>query len=147
MAEKVTVHKIPRFQCSNKPLRLSVLYDDKSNSSLKGSLTLPMLRLFLSKAQRCKYFWKPSKPCHFGTHWKALAEYSQMSTHLPGFQSFFSFLHHFVSTKIATSSVRVKKEAIRMTTIKLSKVCSGNRYPIKVSQLGLAAQSSWLVYF
>ena len=72
------------------------------------SLTLPMLRLFLSKAQRCKYFWKPSKPCHVGTRWKALAEYSQISTHLPGFQSFFSFLHHFVSTKIATSSVRVK---------------------------------------
>ena len=29
-----------------------------------------------------------------------------MSTHLPGFQSFFRFLHHFVMTRfIATSSI------------------------------------------
>ena len=28
---------------------------------------------------------KPSKPCHDGIHWIALAEYSQMSTHLSGF--------------------------------------------------------------
>ena len=40
----------------------------------------------------------------------ALAEYSQMTTHVPGFESFFSccFLHHFVLAKLATSSVRVK---------------------------------------
>ena len=31
-----------------------------------------------------------------------------MSTHLPGFQSFFSFLHHFVLPKVATSRKRVK---------------------------------------
>ena len=36
-------------------------------------------------------FWKPSKPCHVGIHWKALAEYSQMSTHLLGFRLFFIF--------------------------------------------------------
>ena len=29
-------------------------------------LTLPMLRLFSSKAQGHKDFWKPSKPCHVG---------------------------------------------------------------------------------
>ena len=45
----------------------------------------PMLRLLSSKAQGRKYFWKPSKPCHVSIHWKALAEYSHMSTHLPGF--------------------------------------------------------------
>ena len=28
----------------------------------------------------------PLKPCHVGTHWIALVEYSQMSTHLLGFQ-------------------------------------------------------------
>ena len=41
-----------------------------------------------------KYFCKPYKPCHVGIHWKALrlAEYSQMSTHMPGFQSSFRFL-------------------------------------------------------
>ena len=32
------------------------------------SLTLPMLRLPSSKAQRRKDFWKPSKTCHFGIH-------------------------------------------------------------------------------
>ena len=29
--------------------------------------------------------------CHVGIHWIALAEYFQMSTHLPGFQSLFRF--------------------------------------------------------
>ena len=34
-----------------------------------------------------------------------------MSTHVPGFQSFFMFFfHHFVKAKLATSSVRVKEE-------------------------------------
>ena len=32
-------------------------------------------------------FWKPSKSCHVGIEWKAVAEYSQMSTHVPGIQS------------------------------------------------------------
>ena len=44
--------------------------------------------------------------------WEALAEYSQMSTHVPGFQSlgFFSFfLHHFILAILATSSVQVIK--------------------------------------
>ena len=31
-----------------------------------------------------------------------------MSTHVPGFQPLFSFLHHFVLAKLATSSIRVK---------------------------------------
>ena len=54
-------------------------------------LTLPMLRLLSSKAQERKDSWKSSKPCHVGIHWKALAEFSQMSTHLPGFRSFSRF--------------------------------------------------------
>ena len=29
------------------------------------------------------------KPCHIGIHLIALVKYSQMSTHMPGFQSFF----------------------------------------------------------
>ena len=33
---------------------------------------------------RVQKFWKPSKPCHVGIHWIALAEYSQMSAHGPG---------------------------------------------------------------
>ena len=60
-------------------------------------LTLPMMRLLLPKAQGCKDFLKPSKPCLVGTHWKALAEHSQMSTHLPRvsmvFQDFFMILY------------------------------------------------------
>ena len=68
-----------------------------------------MLRLLLSKAQERIYFWKPSKPCHVGIHWIALAEYSQMSTHFPRVSViFFRFLHHFVLAKLATSSIRVK---------------------------------------
>ena len=51
------------------------------------TLTLPMLRLLLFKAQGCKDLWKQSKPCHGGIHWKALVECSQMSTDLWGFQS------------------------------------------------------------
>ena len=30
-----------------------------------------------------------------------------MSIHVPGFESFFGFLHYFVLTKLATSSIRV----------------------------------------
>ena len=55
------------------------------------ALTLPMLRLLLSKTQEHQHFEKTSKPCHVGIHWVALTEYSQMSTHMPGFQSFFRF--------------------------------------------------------
>ena len=61
-------------------------------------LTLQMLRLHSSKAQGRKTLWKPSKPCHVGMHWKALAEFSQMSTHVPGFQSISRFLHPKVLT-------------------------------------------------
>ena len=40
-------------------------------------LTLSMQRLLNSStAQGCKDFWEPSKPCHDGIHWIALAEYS-----------------------------------------------------------------------
>ena len=39
------------------------------------------------------------------------AEYSQKRTHVPGFQSYFSFfLHHFVSALFATSGIGVKCE-------------------------------------
>ena len=42
--------------------------------------------------QEAKIFEKYRKPCHVGIHWIALTEYSQMSTNLPGFRSFFRFL-------------------------------------------------------
>ena len=31
-----------------------------------------------------------------------------MSTHMPGFQSFQAFLHHFVLAKLASSSIKVR---------------------------------------
>ena len=67
--------------------------------------TLVMLRLLSLKAQGCKDFRKPFKPCDVGIHWIALAEYSQMSSNVPGFKSFFRFLHNFVMAKLATSSI------------------------------------------
>ena len=71
-----------------------------------------MLRLLLSKAQGCKDFWKTLKPCLVGIHWKALDEYSQMSTHVPGFEA---PLHHFLLQKLATSSIRVKLTSLFFT--------------------------------
>ena len=68
-------------------------------------LTLSMQRLLLSKAQGRKDFRKPFKPCHVGIHRIALDDYSQMSTHVLGFQSFSFFLHHFVSAKLATEEL------------------------------------------
>ena len=51
-----------------------------------------------------------SKRCHVGIPWIALNESSQMSTHMPGFQSFLlGFLHCFVLDKLANSSTRVNK--------------------------------------
>ena len=47
-----------------------------------------MLGLLSPKAQENILFEKTSIPCHVGIHWKAFAEYSQMSTNLPGFRSF-----------------------------------------------------------
>ena len=39
------------------------------------------------------------------SYMKDLAAYSRMSTHVPGFQSFFfGFLHRYVMAKLATSS-------------------------------------------
>ena len=64
-------------------------------------LMLLMLRLLSSKAQGRKYFRKPSKPCHVAIHWKALAEYFHMSTHLPGFRSFFRFFASFCIGQIS----------------------------------------------
>ena len=45
-------------------------------------------------------FWKPSKPCHVSIHWIALSEYSQMSTHVPGFQYFFHVFCIIVMRKL-----------------------------------------------
>ena len=69
--------------------QVSCLYYIQEILNPYHALTLPMLRLPSSKAQGRNDFRKPSKPCQVGIHLKALTEYSQVSTHMPGFQSFF----------------------------------------------------------
>ena len=49
-----------------------------------------------------KDFCKQSKPCHVDIHWIALAEHSQMSTHMPGL---------FLLAKLATSNIRVEDDS------------------------------------
>ena len=61
---------------------------------------------------RTQIFRRPSKPCYVGIHWIALTDHSQMSTHIPGFQSFFRY---FVSAKLATSSRRVNPFTLRVS--------------------------------
>ena len=68
-------------------------------------LTLPMPRLFSSRAQGCKDFLNPSEPCHVGIHGIALAKDCRISTHMKGFHSFSGFLHLFALVKSATSSI------------------------------------------
>ena len=59
---------------------------------------------------------KTIKTYYVGIHWIGLTEYSQMSTYVPGFQTYFSgFLHcvfcivlfAFVFAKLATSSIKI----------------------------------------
>ena len=76
-----------------KNLHLLVLWI-KVVLALEG-LTLRMLRLLFSKAKGRKDFWKSFKPCHVDIHLIALAEYSQMSTHMLGFQSYLRFFASF----------------------------------------------------
>ena len=59
----------------------------------------------MAEATFVQRFLKSSIPCHVGIHWKALIEYSHMSTNMPGLQSL--FMHHFVMTILATTSLRV----------------------------------------
>ena len=74
-----------------------------SKSISKGIIILDDTRLNSSNAEATffqsteggKHFRKPSKAYHVGIHWIALAEYSQMSTHVPGFQTFFRFFALF----------------------------------------------------
>ena len=52
-----------------------------------------------------KDFRNPSKPCHVGIHWKALAEYSQINAR---FSAISVYLNDFVLIKSVTSSIKVK---------------------------------------
>ena len=52
---------------------------------------------------------------------------------MPGFQSFFRFLHHFVLANLASSSIRVK-----VSTEKPAQCNDGNSQMLVDSQLSLA---------
>ena len=58
------------------------------------------------QSTRMQKFRKPFKPYHVGIHWKALTEYSQISTHVPWFQSFFRLFASLCIGQI--SSIKVK---------------------------------------
>ena len=72
---------------------------------------------FVRRMRMWLFLWKPSKPYHVGIHWIALAEYSQMSTRVPGFQSFSWFLRHFVLAKLDSSSISVKDTNLMKTIL------------------------------
>ena len=57
---------------------------------IPDNITLPMLRL-LSFREHGNSFRKPFKPWYVSIHRIALTDYSQVSTHVPKFRSFFSF--------------------------------------------------------
>ena len=79
-----------KYLLLQKSLHLLVMGSlDRGILTWKCLLTPPMLRLFSSKAQGRWELWKPSKLYLVGIHWITLTEYSQMSTHVPGFPSFF----------------------------------------------------------
>ena len=78
-----------------------MLYSDAEiRNASKITLTLSTLRLFSSKAQECKILEITLKPCRLGIHLKALAEYSQISTHLQGLSYFFGFFASFCISQI-----------------------------------------------
>ena len=84
---RTTTTQHPTFHARNFPGSLSESCSPLASLTCFNPLTLPTFGLLSSKAQECKDFWKSSKLCHVGIHWIALTEYSQIGTHLPGFQS------------------------------------------------------------
>ena len=94
-----------------------------------SDLTLPMLKLLSSEVQGCKDISKSSKPYHVGIHWIALAEFSQISTNVPGFLSFSGFFKHFLMAKLAVSSLWVNRVALLIVPLPLSQ----NALVVKIS--------------
>ena len=86
------------FRCFQQLLHLCSL--DESNLSI-GRVNHSIAETTFVRTQKLKNLWKSSKPCHLGIHLKALIEYSQMSTHLPGFQSFSRFFDLFCIGQIS----------------------------------------------
>ena len=84
-------------RCAHLRTRLYVLIHIRRCSHLNPSNA----EATFIQSTRTQKFRKPPKPCCVGTHGKALAEHSHMSTHLPGFQSFFRFFAPFCIGQIS----------------------------------------------
>ena len=56
---------------------------------------------FIQSTRTQTFKKKTSKPCLVGIHWIALAEDSQVSTHVSGFQSLFNFFASFCIGQIS----------------------------------------------
>ena len=56
---------------------------------------------FRPKHKNAKIFQNHLNQCHDGIHWIALAKHSQMSTHMPWFQSCFIFYASFCNGQIS----------------------------------------------
>ena len=94
----------------------------------------------LVQSTRTHDFRKPSKPCHVGIHWIVLAEYSQIGSHVPGFQSIFSFFfHNFVLARLATSSI-----SVNIGTSIL--IIFGFAYPTRMVLLSVKVIFKWLTF-
>ena len=65
---------------------------------------------FVRSKKKRRDFWKPSKPCHVGIHWIALAEYSQG---LEGFQIYCALdVSSFSIGMVNPSTLRVPVQSI-----------------------------------
>ena len=93
------------------PISISIKYQTKLKTYSTTSaqpLFLPISSFNPSNAEATfiesimmQSFLKPIKPSHVGIHWITLSEHSQMSNHVPGFQSFFKVLASFCIGKIS----------------------------------------------
>ena len=80
----------------------------------KHPITLTMLRLLSSKAQGCKDYRRPSKPCHIGIHWIALAEHSDEYL-CARVSIIFSDFCKIILAKLASSSIRVNRREVYLS--------------------------------
>ena len=76
--------------CSNNRPNTSYLYL-LSTTSRRAVMISDLTSTFLSKVWYHKHISLLPKPCHVGIHLKALAEYYQLNTNVPGFQLFLNF--------------------------------------------------------
>ena len=77
------------------------------NSLVSTFLTLSIRVFFCLRHSISEVSDNYLKPVMFGIHSKELTELYRMSTHVPGFQSFFLlFSNNFVLSKLANSSER-----------------------------------------